>query len=1123
MAAEVSFVTNRKHQGFMNLLSSAACEWLLIILLFLEAAFSYFLPKFAHYCELETPCPLCSRLDNFFGKKKPGLCWTLLCSNHREEISSLMSCATHGNLANIEGMCEECLASTTIRESSNSGASRVLVGKLWVDVERSDPQNLMMNNHIELGSSGLRTCSCCNKPWKVKSSTENLVELEQANLEASKANLKPLLPRIPGRSRASRRENLKRLRDKFTGPNAHQTNGKNAADKLSHVGYTKIKFNSGSDSEVPVSEDDEEDDDGTVSGGSRSEFEIKIGRGGIPRPPIKNVTSSKQRRQRLKGRPVCHDSNEHKNVKSSSSDEMQSNGLREIEPQPNHKPSPSLATSVMNQKNINASSSDEVRHNGLREVESQSYHKPSPSLATNLMNQKNANPSTNDEVQGNGSREFESQSSHKPSPSLATNQVSVDGDSHTPNGGFLRGSEEASKFSFPRNAALSALTELYSLCEVPYSSVTMTSTKSINVGGSAEKVGTSVSIHVEVPGGPSSNGACHASQPNSQLQTDSCEHVVLPINGSNSSRTAEEKTSLFEDSSSEVGTSFSKDASSKPLTEPSKSRKDDHSSSPALIQASTSDVVGLSLKETTFKPHNKQDESIVDEETHEEQNEDRKAEEIHDKQSDSRKGKETHDKHNVSGEGVEPSSQPPSHISAVVEGEMFPTTNSSEPGGKSDKSRVVDDSSSQAPPSEADDPSPNENGSKPDYVHNMSRKGGDSDSEAPSQASVSEVGGTLSKDTCPRTFLEGTESMRSGVKVVFLKDSSVLGPPDKHNESRKDEDSSNPIAPDSPSVKRNEQHHPYEVVCEIEGESTLDWLKRQIEHDKKVIYSLHKELEAERNAAATAANEAMVMITKLQEEKATLHTEALQFIRMMEEQAEYDMEALHRSNVLLEEREKELQELEDELEFYRSNFDDLDNDKKETSVLENHVADNSEDCPETSDSKLAKISEMPTNTSPSTYEDGKLYIMEFLNKLEEDLRQAYCKEKPDHIQSGLNSDRMKTEGVNPSDSSPDLETLSHPQTEGSTSSAQEKSLKSNGSSGSGTASNDLNDDKSCRALDASEKENVVPDERLEALETDRDFLRRASDLLWNGKDGLHLIQEVANQLKELRKIEFYKR
>ncbi|CAL5339812.1 unnamed protein product [Camellia sinensis] len=134
------------------------------------------------------------------------------------------------------------------------------------------------------------------------------------------------------------------------------------------------------------------------------------------------------------------------------------------------------------------------------------------------------------------------------------------------------------------------------------------------------------------------------------------------------------------------------------------------------------------------------------------------------------------------------------------------------------------------------------------------------------------------------------------------------------------------------SLERNESGLSVDgsVISEIEGESEIDRLKRQVEHDKKLLSALYKELEEERNASAISANQAMAMITRLQEEKAALNMEALQCVRMMEEQAEYDEEALQKANDFLAEREKEIQDLEAELELYRNKVGN-------TSILENEL------------------------------------------------------------------------------------------------------------------------------------------------------------------------------------------
>lgn len=108
------------------------------------------------------------------------------------------------------------------------------------------------------------------------------------------------------------------------------------------------------------------------------------------------------------------------------------------------------------------------------------------------------------------------------------------------------------------------------------------------------------------------------------------------------------------------------------------------------------------------------------------------------------------------------------------------------------------------------------------------------------------------------------------------------------------------------SLERNESGLSLDgsIVSEIEGESSVDRLRRQVDHDRKLLNALYKELEEERNASAVAASQALAMITRLQEEKATLHMEALQYLRVMDEVSDYETKALQKANNLLAEKEK---------------------------------------------------------------------------------------------------------------------------------------------------------------------------------------------------------------------------
>ncbi|CAA7037885.1 unnamed protein product [Microthlaspi erraticum] len=127
----------------------------------------------------------------------------------------------------------------------------------------------------------------------------------------------------------------------------------------------------------------------------------------------------------------------------------------------------------------------------------------------------------------------------------------------------------------------------------------------------------------------------------------------------------------------------------------------------------------------------------------------------------------------------------------------------------------------------------------------------------------------------------------------------------------------------SPELKHSASVESFvSISSDVEGENLVDVLKQQLEHDRKRLKDLSRELEEERNASTIAANQAMAMITRLQEEKAALHMEALQYLRMMDEQAEHDVDALERANDVLADREKEIQDLEMELEYYRVKYPD---------------------------------------------------------------------------------------------------------------------------------------------------------------------------------------------------------
>lgn len=117
---------------------------------------------------------------------------------------------------------------------------------------------------------------------------------------------------------------------------------------------------------------------------------------------------------------------------------------------------------------------------------------------------------------------------------------------------------------------------------------------------------------------------------------------------------------------------------------------------------------------------------------------------------------------------------------------------------------------------------------------------------------------------------------------------------------------------------------PFDIspINEVDGD-LLNRLKKQVHLDHDSLMAVYMELDKERSAAAVAANNAMAMITRIQEEKAAIQMEALQYQRMMEEQAEYDEEALQIMRDLLIKKEDDMKVLQAELQAYRIKYGDL--------------------------------------------------------------------------------------------------------------------------------------------------------------------------------------------------------
>ncbi|KAM7511846.1 hypothetical protein LguiB_010721 [Lonicera macranthoides] len=295
------------------------------------------------------------------------------------------------------------------------------------------------------------------------------------------------------------------------------------------------------------------------------------------------------------------------------------------------------------------------------------------------------------------------------------------------------------------------------------------------------------------------------------------------------------------------------------------------------------------------------------------------------------------------------------------------------------------------------------------------------------------------------------------------------------------------------SLERNESSLSLDgsAVSDIEGESAVDRLKRQVEHDRKLMGALYKELEEERNASAIATNQAMAMITRLQEEKAALHMEALQCLRVMEDQAEFDGEALEKANELLAENEIKIRDIEAELELYRKKFGDI-------SIMGNITEPN---FVREKDNERCEIDDKEINAAKSSlleFEDERLYIFQRLKKLEKELHLFSNNGLYLETDSGDISGSVQENGV----------------------SFQEND---------GREYDNLQKDdvivykENDGDLVAIEKEFSDLRVRMEALETDRSFLEHSINSLRNGNDGVKFVEEIACHLRELRRIGIRKR
>ncbi|XP_009404792.2 myosin-binding protein 2 isoform X1 [Musa acuminata AAA Group] len=373
------------------------------------------------------------------------------------------------------------------------------------------------------------------------------------------------------------------------------------------------------------------------------------------------------------------------------------------------------------------------------------------------------------------------------------------------------------------------------------------------------------------------------------------------------------------------------------------------------------------------------------------------------------------------------------------------------------------------------------------------------------------------------------------------------------------------------------------VASEFEGCETLavDQLKAALKAERKALSALYAELEEERSAAAIAANQTMAMITRLQEEKAAMQMEALQYQRMMDEQSEYDQEALELLNELMIKREREKQDLEKELEVYRNkvlHYEAMErrrmtkhkiNGKARTSASSS--AEDSDDLsfefqegdehtysPDESNQNTPSDAVLISGTDQGTerhlitleesladFEEERRSILEQLRALESKLftldgEDSHDSKVIDHV-SDQNGHVSNGHREPPGDDLHDYANGFSDELE--TNRKQPSERRNMGFKGKRLlplfdAISNENEDDICTeegAADASpetisniaeeqkklaiEEEVYNINERLHALEADREFLKNCIGSLKKGDKGIHLLQEILEHLRDLRDVE----
>ncbi|KAI9185258.1 hypothetical protein LWI28_005687 [Acer negundo] len=908
-------------QGFRRALASAVLEWLLIFFLFIDAILAFLITRFAHYCKLQTPCLLCSRLDHVLGNQKLNYYWDLICGKHKLEISSLVFCHAHNKLVDVHGMCENCLLSFATINKSNAETYRLLVGKVGDESGFGCDEDPLLEGQQTTRSS-IKHCSCCNEPWISRVSVEQLIQHKSIDFKTSEFD-------VPLSGAGRHNLNYVKRSDKPSASNrvSHPRSG---VDALSHVGYRELKISSDTESELLSDDDDYE--------------------------AIALIHETDVHKEDLAAQLVQLDPF----IITRSNDSALE---RLIDPV--YAVAPSLLDSkeksdVIDTRYGTSIASIPAGGHGLEELNwEKADFKADHSLHSNIISVDNVCSSSNAE---------------KTSIDVSKESkfISLDAVLTSPNAG--KASTVVSKESkfISLDAALTSPKE----SELIYHDVpSLSNSTEYPVDVSRE------SKLISIDEVPLSSTAVDAADKSKLISVD---EVPLSSNVVETLVDAADKSNLI--SVDEVPRASN--AVETPVDSADKSKLISIDEVPLSSNAVETPVgvpgysilISLSSNDRDTSSEVSKDSKVIF----------------------------TDDTPLMSSAMESPVKAPKENcVTRSVELQETSVTGNEEIC----KAGSVPNTSNETALER--NPILNDTGLQPSNLLDLSDA---------YKVAVSNRGRQLAGVLAEQWSIKDSSRLSEDLKLLLTQLSAARGfdqlssdmSPKKSINSDEvktsDASSSNgmQILQKMISLERNEsglESLDGTAVSEIEGENLVDRLKRQIEHDKKLLTAVYKELEEERNASTVAVNQAMAMITRLQEEKASLHMEALQNLRMMEEQAEYDMEALQNTNDLLAEKEKEIQDLEDEIEFYRKKYPNesmLENVMASTHDLETREMkmDHSEvTCVKESASADTKsvTGTRKTNTLSEDmnsaalknplldFEDERLYILQNLKKLEKKL------------------------------------------------------------------------------------------------------------------------------------------